>query len=82
MIIGIIKSVFYMLSFYFLIKLFSYIFKFIIFLKNKKLNKNNNEINENKTLKMLQCENCKIYVVKSEAYICNGKIFCKKEHVL
>ena len=84
MIIGLLKSLLYMFLFFFFIQFFGYIARFIYFFLNKKLHKNNIDSNadiKNKNaLKMFQCEKCKIYIVKSEAYILNGKVFCKKEH--
>ena len=82
MIIGIIKYLLFMILFYFFIKIIGYILKFIVFFKKNNFNSSQDNDNLNNTLKMLQCENCKIYVSKSDAYIYNGKIFCKKEHVL
>jgi len=84
MLIGLLKSLLYMFLFYFVLRSLSYVFKFIYFLGNKRFKKqgesDNVDSNQNYALKMLQCEKCKVYVAKSEAYIVNGKIFCKKDH--
>lgn len=81
MIIGIFKYLIYMLVFVIVMRLAGYIFQLIYFLFFKKNNQNiiNNTENE-KALKMLQCEKCKTYISKSEAYASKGKFFCKKEH--
>lgn len=83
MIIGIIKSLIYMLAFFIIMRLAAYIFELIYFLFfNKKKNKENEMHQENNsdTVKMIQCEKCKTYISKQEAYTSNGKTFCKKEH--
>lgn len=83
MLIGLIKSIIFMFFFYYFLKFLSFFTKFIyFFFKKKYLNENFND-NENKTdstIKMLQCEKCKIYILKTDAYIYNGRVFCKKEH--
>jgi len=59
------------------------IIKFIAFFLTQRFK---NEIKENESfkkddaLKMLQCEKCKVYIAKSEAYVVNGKVLCKKKH--
>ncbi len=84
MLIGLLKSLLYMFLFFFLLRVLGYIFKFIYFLVNKRFtnreNSGNTDSNQSYALKMLQCEKCKVYVAKSEAYVLNGRIFCKKEH--
>ncbi len=80
MIIGLLKSLFYMFVFYIFLRFIGYIVKFLYFLSNKNFQNNKASYQDNKTLKMLQCEKCKVYVAKSEAYISNGRVFCKKEH--
>ncbi len=82
MIIGFLKSLLFMFLFFFFIRLFNYIFKFIFFFLNNKVKKDNSDmtLKNDCTLKMLQCEKCKIYIAKTEAFILNGKVFCKKEH--
>jgi len=82
MIVGLLKSLLYMFLFFLIIRVFSYMFKFIFFFGNKKFqnNKTSESVDQNYALNMLQCEKCKIYVSKSEAYIFNGKVYCKKDH--
>lgn len=83
MIISILKYLIYMLAFFIVMRLVGYIFQLIYFLffnKNKNHKKESNAEDDTNTVKMLQCEKCKTYISKSEAYISNGKIFCKKEH--
>jgi len=82
MLVGFLKSLLYMLLFFFVFRLFSYLFRFIYFFKSRRFKKNDENVNtENDyALKMLQCEKCKVYVAKSEAYIHNGKVYCKKDH--
>lgn len=84
MILGIIKSLIYMLAFFVIMRIAAYIFELIYFLffnKKKNTNENDKNLNENSnTVKMIQCEKCKTYISKSEAYTSNGKTFCKKEH--
>lgn len=82
MIVGILKSLLYMLLFFFVIRIFSYIFRFIYFFGSKKFQKTKNteDADQSYALNMLQCEKCKVYIVKSEAYMSNGKVYCKKEH--
>ncbi len=80
MIVVFLKSLLYMLLFYFVIQMCVYIFKFVYFFISRKHNKNIPSNDQPNALNMLQCDKCKIYVVKSEAYMLNGKIFCKKEH--
>lgn len=82
MIIGIMKYILFMILFYFFLKIIIYILKFVVFFKKNSFNSSQNQDDLTNTLKMLQCENCKIYISKSDAYIHNGRIFCKKEHVL
>lgn len=84
MIIAILKYLIYMLAFLIIMRLAGYIFQLIYFLffnRNKNYKKDekypDNELN---TVKMLQCEKCKTYISKSEAYTLNGKTYCKKEH--
>lgn len=67
-----------MIIFYYCIKLFGDIARFIYFSKKTESKENLNQ--EKNELKMTQCEKCKIYIPKSEAFIKNGKIFCKKDY--
>ncbi|HIH2763762.1 MAG TPA: PP0621 family protein [Candidatus Azoamicus sp.] len=77
--IGLIKGLFYMIFVLIIMQGFNFLYNFIMFyFKNKKKNENN--FDSNISLNMLQCEKCKIYISKSEAYILNGKIYCKKDH--
>lgn len=82
MIINFIRSVVYILIFFLLLRMIGYVLGFIYFVVTKKYKKDKNVINLNQTyaLKMLQCEKCKVYIMKSEAYFLNGKVYCKKEH--
>lgn len=82
MIVGILKSLLYMFLFFLVIRIFSYIFRFIYFFGSKKFQNTKNADNADQAyaLNMLQCEKCKVYIVKSEAYMSNGKVYCKKEH--
>ncbi|HIH2763138.1 MAG TPA: PP0621 family protein [Candidatus Azoamicus sp.] len=84
MIIAILKSLIYMLAFLIIMRIAGYIFQLIYFLffnKNKNYKKDEKyPEDEITTVKMLQCEKCKTYISKSEAYTSNGKTFCKKEH--
>ncbi len=80
-----IKSLICMFLFFLLIKFINYIIKFIYFYKkNTSVNVDDNLSNEkiNSNLSMLQCETCKVYIIKSEAYFHKGKVFCKKEHAI
>lgn len=77
--IGLIKGLFYMVFVLVIVQGINFLYNFIIFyFKNKKNNDHNS--NSNISLSMLQCEKCKTYISKSEAYILNGKVYCKKEH--
>lgn len=76
--IGVIKGLFYMIIALFIAQGVNFFYNFIIFYLRKKKSNLANE--DKKSLDMLQCETCKTYVSKSEAYIINGKTFCKKEH--
>ena len=80
-IIGILKSLLYMVIFLFFIRFINYIIRLFLFLKNKP-NIIEKESDLTSSLNMLQCEKCKTYVLKSEAYFINGKVYCKKEHSL
>lgn len=83
MIIAILKYFIYMILFVIIMRIVTYIFQLIYFLffkKNKNEETNNNNSSNEKTLNMLQCEKCKTYISKNEAYTSNGKFFCKKEH--
>lgn len=82
MIIAILKYLIYMLAFLIIMRLAGYIFQLVYFLffnKNYTQNKIHPE-DELDTVKMLQCDKCKTYISKSEAYTLKGKTFCKKEH--
>lgn len=64
-----------MVIFYYCVKLFGDIARFIYFSKIKK-----NKEDKNDALKMIQCEKCKTYIPKSEARLENGKTICQKDH--
>jgi uncharacterized protein len=77
--LGLIKGFIYMVFALVIAQIINFIYNFIIFYFKKKtpnIQKSNSEV----SLNMLQCEKCKLYVSKSDAYIINGKVFCKKEH--
>ncbi|HIH2762507.1 MAG TPA: PP0621 family protein [Candidatus Azoamicus sp. MARI] len=83
MIIAILKSLIYMLAFLIIMRLAGYVFQLIYFLffnKDKNYKKNEHYPENEVAVKMLQCEKCKTYISKSDAYTSNGKNFCKKEH--
>ncbi len=86
MILGFLKSLLFMLIFVYFIRLLGYVFKFVYYFNNKSFNNRaqhaDASIIKDSALKMLQCEKCRVYVAKSEAYVLGGKIFCKKEHSL
>lgn len=74
----IIKSLLFTFFFIIFLQMITYIFRvvyMVIFKKNTNI-KNDDQ----NTIKMTQCETCKTYILKSEAYMNNGKIYCKKEH--
>ncbi len=75
MILGIIKSLFYMFIFYIFLRISNFLIKFFYTLFYKKNENNNNS--ENNTLSMLQCSVCQVYITKNDAYKINEKIFCK-----
>lgn len=79
--IGLIKGFIYMVFAILIAQAIGIIYNFIIFyFKKKNIKSSDTSSNSEVSLNMLQCEKCKLYVTKSEAYIVNGKIFCKKEH--
>ncbi len=78
MILGIIKSIAYMFIFYVFFRISSFLLKFIYSIFYKDIKNKNNLKSNSKTLKMLQCEQCKIYITSSDSYKINGKIFCKE----
>ena len=80
---GILKSILYMIVFIFVLNILTRVFKFILFFVTQRFKneiKENDSFEKNDALKMLQCEKCKTYIIKSEAHIIDGKIFCKKNH--
>ena len=83
--VGILKSILYMFIFFFILRVLSYVFRFVSFFLTQRFKseiKENDAFKKDDALKMLQCEKCKVYVAKSEAYIKNGKIYCKEDHSL
>ncbi|HIH2763771.1 MAG TPA: PP0621 family protein [Candidatus Azoamicus sp.] len=79
--IGLIKGFIYMVFVILIAQAIGVIYNFIIFyFRKKNIKSSNTSSNSEVSLNMLQCEKCKLYVTKSEAYIINGKVFCKKEH--
>lgn len=76
MILGIIKSLLYMFIFYIFLRVSNFILKFFYALFYKKNTTQHDT--ESKTLNMLQCSVCNIYITKTEAHNINGKIFCKE----
>jgi len=79
--IGLIKGFIYMVFAILIAQAIGVIYNFIFFyFRKKNIKSSNTSSNSEVSLNMLQCEKCKLYVTKSEAYIINGKIFCKKEH--
>lgn len=79
--IGLIKGFIYMVFAILIAQAIGIVYNFIIFYFKKKSTKSSNmSSNSEVSLNMLQCEKCKLYVTKGEAYIINGKVFCKKEH--
>lgn len=79
--IGLIKGFIYMVFAILIAQAISFFYNFVIFyLKKKNIKDSSTAFNSEISLNMLQCEKCKLYVSKSEAYIINGKVFCKKEH--
>jgi len=79
MIIGLLKSLLYMVVFFIVMRLLIYLLGFINFLFRKNKKNDDTTTKDIDALKMLQCEKCKTYIAKSEAYMHNGKVFCKKE---
>ncbi|HIH2762819.1 MAG TPA: PP0621 family protein [Candidatus Azoamicus sp.] len=79
--IGLIKGFIYMVFAILIAQAIGFLYNFVIFyLKKKNIKDSNTASNSEMSLNMLQCEKCKLYVSKSEAYIIDGKVFCKKEH--
>lgn len=80
----VLKSLVFFLFLFLFMRLLDYFFKFLLYLKNRNIsNKDNVGSDDSKeldSLSMLQCDKCKIYVLKSDAYFYNGKVYCKKEH--
>lgn len=76
--IAILKALFYMVFIFFVAQAVNFFYNFLFFYFKK--NKSKSASKEVDSLNMLQCDKCKTYVLKSEAYFLNGKIFCKKEH--
>jgi hypothetical protein len=77
--IGLIKGLIYMIFALLVAQFVNFIYGLVIFYLKKKKNVNS-DVNSDISLNMLQCKKCKLYVSKSDAYIVNGEIFCKKEH--
>jgi len=82
MILGVLKSLVYMILFFVFLRFINYIVRLVLFLKTKSKTKNNEKSEAISSLKMLQCDKCKTYVLKSDAYFINGKVYCKKDHSL
>lgn len=77
--IGIIKGILYMIFALVLAQFVNFLYNFISFYFRKK-NSLKENVESNISLSMIQCEKCKTYIAKSDAYFSNGKFFCKKEH--
>lgn len=76
---GIIKAVLYMFFVLFIAQIVSFVYNFLMFYLKKKKDSNNQNVSDI-SVKMLQCDKCKIYISKNEAYIVDGKIYCNKDH--
>lgn len=77
--IGIFKALFYMFFVLVVAQLVNFLYGFLIFYIKKRRNLNT-ENNSDISVKMLQCDKCKIYIAKNEAYIVDGKTYCSKDH--
>ena len=82
MIIGLIKSMLYMFVFYIFLRISNFILKFlyVLFYKNKTSttdHNTDNDKNSTEIVKMLQCDECKVYISKADAYIIKNKTLCK-----
>lgn len=77
--IGIIKAILYMIFALVIAQIVSFFYNFIIFYL-KKNKKSSDNVGSEVSVSMLQCDKCKVYISKSEAYIIDGKVYCKKEH--
>jgi uncharacterized protein len=77
--IGIIKAVFYMLFVLLIAQIVNFIYSFLVFYVKKRKNYVDKH-NSNVSLNMLQCDKCKVFISKNEAYMSNGKVYCSKDH--
>lgn len=76
--LGIIKGFIYMVFVLILAQVVNFFYSFIVFyFKKKHINNDDKDL----SLNMVQCDKCKVYISKSEAFYYDGKFFCKKDHV-